>query len=302
MKINIKNIHEVIDKIRSGDRRATARLISECENSSAFLREISSSVYPLTGKIKYIGIAGSFGVGKSTLIDGLIKSGRKKNCRVGVVAFDPESPFSGGAILGDRIRMKHHYTDEGVFIRSVPSRTESVTPEVMVISRILELWGADIIFIETAGLGQTQTEISSVSDFVVMAVQPQAGDEIQLMKAGIMEIADIIAVTKCDILDPYSVKTALMGAIGHKKIKFFETGVNLPETYDRLFEELKSFTPEHKRETLRNTLEWLIMKHVKDECLNRYLNDKMIDEMSVKNCDPFKIADEIFYRIFNKNF
>lgn len=300
MKINIKNIHEVIEKIRSGDRRATARLISECEDSAGFLREVSSYIYPLTGNITYAGIAGSFGVGKSTLIDGLIKSARKNNCRVGVVAFDPESPFSGGAILGDRIRMKHHYTDEGVFIRSVPSRTESVTPEAIVISRILELWGADIIFIETAGLGQTQTEISSVSDFVVMAVQPQAGDEIQLMKAGIMEIADIIAVTKCDILDSYSVKAALMGAIGHKKVKIFETGVNLPEAYDRLFEELKSFKVEHKRENLRNTLEWLIMKHVKDECLHKYLNDKMIDEMSLKNYDPFKIADEMFHRIFNK--
>ncbi|MEQ8168018.1 MAG: hypothetical protein ABRQ38_03905 [Candidatus Eremiobacterota bacterium] len=90
--------------------------------------------------------------------------------------------------------------------------------------------------------------------------------------------------------------------MGHKKIKFFETGVNLPETYDRLFDELKSFKGEHKRETLRNTLEWLIMKKVKDECLHKCLNDKMIDEMSVKNCDPFKIADEIFHKIFNGNF
>ena len=302
MKIDITDTNEIIEKVRSGNRRFTGRLISECENSPAFLREISSSIYPLTGKIKYIGIAGSFGVGKSTLIDGLIKSARKENYRVGVVAVDPESPFSGGSILGDRIRMKNHYTDEGVFIRSVPSRSESVTPEVMVISRILELWGADILFIETAGLGQTQTEISSVSDFVLLAVQPQAGDEIQLMKAGIMEIADIIAVTKCDMLDPYSIKSALMGAMGHKKVKFFETGANLPETYDRLFEELKSFKPEYKRKTLKSTLEWLIMKKVKDECLNKCLSDKIIDEMSVKNYDPFKIADEIFHRIFNKNF
>jgi LAO/AO transport system kinase len=297
MKINIKNICEVIEKIQSGDRRFTARLISECENSAEFLREVSSYIYPLTGKIKYIGIAGSFGVGKSTLIDGLIKSARKENYRVGVVAVDPQSPFTGGAILGDRIRMKNHYTDEGVFIRSVSSRQESVTPEVIVISRILELWGADILFIETAGLGQTQTEISSVTDFVLLAVQPQSGDEIQLMKAGIMEIADIIAVTKCDLLDPYSIKSALMGEFGHKKVKFFETGANLPEKYDLLFEELKTFKPEHKRESLKNTVEWLIIKKFKDEIINRLLTEERLKEISRKYSDPFKMADELFNEV-----
>lgn len=146
----------------------------------------------------------------------------------------------------------------------------------------------------------TQTEISSVSDFVLLAVQPQAGDEIQLMKAGIMEIADIIAVTKCDMLDPYSIKSALMGAMGHRKVKFFETGVNLPEKYDILFEELKTFNPEHKRETLKSTLEWLIMKHVKDEILPECLTDELIDEISVNNYDPFRCAGELFNKIFNK--
>ena len=216
MKVNADNIDDIISRVRAGDRRLTSRLITGCESSSEILKKVSSRVFPLTGNISYTGIAGSFGVGKSTLLDGLIKSARKEKFKVGVVAVDPESPFSGGAILGDRIRMNRHSVDEGVFIRSLSSKSASVAPEVAVISRILELWGADMVFIETAGLGQTQVEISSITDIVLLLLQPQGGDDIQLMKAGIMEIADIIAITKCDILEPYSLKSALLGEFGNR--------------------------------------------------------------------------------------
>jgi len=319
--MNINSIEETIKEIQSGNRRLTSRFITACENSYEFLKKTASYIFPMTGKISSTGFAGSFGVGKSTLLDGLIKSARRENFKIGVIAVDPESPFSGGAILGDRIRMNSHFTDEGVFIRSISSRSESVTPEVIVISRILELWGADMVFIETAGLGQTQTEISSVADRVVLLLQPQAGDDIQIMKAGIMEIADLIVITKCDILEPHSLKLSLMGEFGDKvidyhhrgqcktpevsdkeagKIKIFETGLNLPGSYDILFEELKNFKWKNRRDAFANTVRWLMIKRFRDELDKRFLSERKFEKLLTGNSDPFDIADELFGEVINK--
>jgi len=320
--MNISNIEERIKEIQAGNKRVTSRFITACEDSYEFLKKTASYIFPLTGKINSTGIAGSFGVGKSTLLDGLIKSARKENFKVGVIAVDPESPFSGGAILGDRIRMNRHSTDDGVFIRSISSRSEAVTPEVIVISRILELWGADMVFIETAGLGQTQTEISSVADRVVLLLQPQAGDDIQIMKAGIMEIADLIVITKCDVLEPHSLKLSLMGEFGdkvidyhhtgqcntpeipdieHKRIKIFETGLTLPDSYDILFEELKSFKLKNRRDAFANTVRWLMIKRFRDELDKRFLSEKKFGEMFGEKLDPFRIADELFGEVINNH-
>jgi len=284
-------MEEILQKISSGDRRTTAKFITECENSYDFLKSAAEYIYPMTGKVKTVGIAGSFGVGKSTLIDGLIKSARKENYRVGIIAVDPSSPFTGGAILGDRIRMNRHFLDEGVFIRSISS-LESITPEVLIISRILELWGADIIFIETAGLGQTQVEVSAVSDIVMLLLQPHVGDDIQLMKSGIMEIAHIIAITKCDIFDGYLMKSVLMSEF--KRAKVFETGMNMEENYNILLKELMEFKGEKKDG--RDTVKWLIMKKFRDELLNRLLSKKM-EEGKNKFSDPFNISDDIYKHI-----
>ncbi len=185
---------------RDGDPRALARLVSLVENGSSQLREVMRLIAPLTGRAQVIGLTGAPGVGKSTITGALVRAYRAQGLRVGVLAVDPTSPFSGGALLGDRVRMQEHATDGGVFIRSMASRGHLgglswAAPQAL---RILDAAGFDVIMIETVGVGQAEVAVASAADSTLVIVAPGMGDSIQAAKAGILEIADIFVVNKSD--------------------------------------------------------------------------------------------------------
>lgn len=193
------DIESLVKKSISGNMVATAKLISLCENKVENER-IIKLISPYLGHGYIIGITGAPGVGKSTLTDKLVKELRKQNKKVGIIAVDPTSPFSGGAILGDRIRLQKHSTDDGVFIRSMASRghlggISSATADAV---KILDAFGCDYIFIETVGVGQSEVEVVKNVDTTLLILIPGMGDEIQAIKAGVMEIADIFVVNKAD--------------------------------------------------------------------------------------------------------
>jgi len=183
-----------------GDPRALARLISLVENGSPQLRGVMKLIAPRTGRARVVGLTGAPGVGKSTITGALVRAYRGRGERVGVLAVDPTSPFTGGALLGDRVRMQEHATDGGVFIRSMASRGHLgglswAVPQAL---RILEAAGFDVVLIETVGVGQAEVAIASLADSTLVIVAPGMGDSVQAAKAGILEIADIFVVNKSD--------------------------------------------------------------------------------------------------------
>jgi LAO/AO transport system kinase len=183
-----------------GDPRALARLVSLVENGSPQLRRVMKLIAPRTGQARVIGLTGAPGVGKSTITGALVRAYRGRGQRVGVLAVDPTSPFTGGALLGDRVRMQEHATDDGVFIRSMASRGHLgglswAAPQAL---RILDAAGFDVVLIETVGVGQAEVAIASLADTTLVIVAPGMGDSVQAAKAGILEIADIFVVNKSD--------------------------------------------------------------------------------------------------------
>jgi LAO/AO transport system kinase len=183
-----------------GDPRALARLISLVENGSPQLRSVMKLIAPRTGQARVIGLTGAPGVGKSTVTGAVVRAYRNRGLRVGVLAVDPTSPFTGGALLGDRVRMQDHATDSGVFIRSMASRGHLgglswAAPQAL---RILDAAGFEVVLIETVGVGQAEVEIASLADTTMVIVAPGMGDSVQAAKAGILEIADIFVVNKND--------------------------------------------------------------------------------------------------------
>jgi len=191
---------ELVEEARAGDPRAVARLISLVENASPQLREVAAALMPHVGHAHVVGLTGSPGVGKSTSTAALVASYRSRGCRVGVLAVDTSSPFSGGALLGDRVRMQDHATDAGVYIRSMASRGHLgglswSTPQAL---RVLDAAGCDVVLVETVGVGQAEVEVASLADTTVVLVAPGMGDGIQAAKAGILEIADVFVVNKAD--------------------------------------------------------------------------------------------------------
>jgi len=183
-----------------GDPRALARLISLVENGSPQLRSVMKLIAPRTGQARVIGLTGAPGVGKSTVTGAVVRAYRNRGLRVGVLAVDPTSPFTGGALLGDRVRMQDHATDSGVFIRSMASRGHLgglswAAPQAL---RILDAAGFQVVLIETVGVGQAEVEIASLADTTMVIVAPGMGDSVQAAKAGILEIADIFVVNKND--------------------------------------------------------------------------------------------------------
>ncbi len=192
---------ELAQRVLSGDRRAAARVITLVEDQSDNANEMMKELFPHTGQSMIIGLTGSGGSGKSTLIDHLISRFRAMGKSVGVVAVDPSSPFSGGALLGDRIRFQNHSMDDGVYIRSMGSRgylggLARATADVV---RVMEAMGNEVIIIETLGAGQDEIDIIHVAQTCLLVLTPGMGDDIQAMKAGIMEIADLIVLNKADL-------------------------------------------------------------------------------------------------------
>lgn len=194
------DVAELVEQARSGHARAVARLISLVEDASPLLREVMAGLAPYAGHAHIVGITGSPGVGKSTSTSALVTALRAEDKRVGVLAVDPSSPFSGGALLGDRVRMQDHALDREVYIRSMASRGHLgglswATPQAL---RVLEAAGCDVILVETVGVGQSEVEIAAMADTTMVLVAPGMGDGIQAAKAGILEVGDLFVINKAD--------------------------------------------------------------------------------------------------------
>jgi len=189
------------DRILAGDLRALARAATAIENQSPLGRQITSALFPQTGRALILGITGPPGGGKSTLVDQMISQIRAAGKSVGVIAVDPSSPFSRGAILGDRIRMLRHHADSGVFIRSMASRGKlgGLARGTLEMALLLDAAGRDYVIIETVGVGQDEVEIARLADLTVVVLVPGMGDDVQATKAGIMEIANVFAINKADL-------------------------------------------------------------------------------------------------------
>jgi LAO/AO transport system kinase len=195
-----RDVPTLVARARDGDARSVARLISMVEDGDPGLRELAAALAPAAGRAQVVGLTGSPGVGKSTTTNELVRALRAAGHRVGVLAVDPSSPFTGGAILGDRIRMQEHTTDPGVYIRSMSSRGQlgglaAATPQAV---RVLEGAGCDVVLVETVGVGQAEVEVASLADTTLVLLAPGMGDAIQAVKAGVLEIADVFVINKAD--------------------------------------------------------------------------------------------------------
>lgn len=200
---SLKNTHlipDLVARFLEGDRRALARLLTLVERGSEDLSDIVGAVHAHTGRTYTIGVTGPPGAGKSTLVDGSVDVLRGHGKTVGVLAVDPSSPFTGGAVLGDRIRMQRHYLDDSVFIRSIATRGShgGLSDVAGASARLLDAFGFDYVLVETVGVGQTELDIVKIADTVVVVTVPEAGDTVQTIKAGLMEIGDIFVVNKSD--------------------------------------------------------------------------------------------------------
>jgi len=310
-------------KIREGDVRTASRLIRNLEDDLPEAKSAIKRIFPHTGRAHVIGITGAPGAGKSTLVDALISSFRKKEKTVGVLAVDPTSPFTGGAILGDRIRMQHHAEDPGVFIRSLATRGAlgGLSKAVGDAVHVMDVMGKEIIMVETVGTGQQEVEIINHSHTVVVVLVPGMGDEIQAIKAGIMEIADIFVINKADREGAAQLMSELNAMLN--MVPEFTGGwrppiVRIGNVFDsgpfgESIEELAAAIAEHYRRLVEKDLLGDRMRRktlveineaLRDAILEPILKDlkesgemdRITGRLLRKESDPYTIAEEIARR------
>lgn len=311
---------EIGKKIKAGDIRAASRLIRDIEDSIPEAKSTIKHIFPYTGKAQVVGITGSPGAGKSTLVDGLVEASRKSNKTVGVLAVDPTSPFTGGATLGDRIRMQRHAEDPGVFIRSLATRGSlgGLSKAVGDAIHVMDAMGKDIIFIETVGTGQQEVEIINYAHTVIVVLVPGMGDEIQAIKAGIMEIADIFVVNKSDREGAGKLQRELMAMLDMSPIApggwrppIMTVGNSFkPEEFEQDVGKLHSRIHEHyqflvssdligdrlRRKTLHELNEALrssILEPVLNILVSTGDLDRMVEKLLKKESDPCSLAEEV---------
>jgi len=238
---------ELTDRLLEGDKRALARAISLIENGDPAGAELVAALYPRTGSARIVGFTGPPGVGKSTLIGALVRTLRERERRVGVLSIDPSSPFTRGALLGDRIRLAEHFLDEGVFIRSMASRGAlgGLAEAALQAALVMDAAGFDDVLLETVGVGQAEIDIVDHADTVVLALMPGSGDSIQALKAGVMEIPDVIVVNKAEhpLTDTMvrEVRTALsLGPSGDWKVPIVKAVASKGEGIDDVLRAIES--------------------------------------------------------------
>jgi LAO/AO transport system kinase len=303
---------ELVERLLRGERRALARLLTRVEDGSVDrLREVVALLHPHTGSAQIVGLTGSPGVGKSTLTSALVGQWRQRGKRVAVLAVDPSSPFSGGALLGDRVRMQDHALDEGVFIRSMASRGHLgglswATPQALL---VLDAAGFDMVIVETVGVGQAEVEIASNADTTVVALAPGMGDAIQAAKAGILEIADVFVVNKADREGANRTVSELreMQKLGHgewlapilKTVAAKGEGIaELADAVEHHGEWLaEEGRREHRRlERARVQVRELALGTVRDRFRRLgegELMDKLAGAVARRETDPYSAADEL---------
>jgi len=307
----------LINKALAGDMRAIARIISLIENGDPVADAVMRRIYPLTGKAMVIGITGSPGAGKSTLTDKLIESFRKKGKSVGIIAVDPSSPFSGGAILADRIRMQRHTGDDGVYIRSMGTRgslggLSRGTREAVL---LLDACGKDVIIIETVGVGQSEVDIIKIADTVCVVLVPGMGDDIQIMKAGIMEIANVFAINKADKpgVDRVAAEVRLMLELVRDKpwtppvhLTVAENGTGVEEFAESIVRhhEFIKNSPEGARfefRRLSSEVEDILLKNLTrkaDKLWQSQKSEQLMEDLAARKTNPYLVASEILRKLF----
>jgi LAO/AO transport system kinase len=308
----------LIEGVRGGDRRALARAITLVENSDPLAYELVRELYPETGGAYAVGVTGPPGVGKSSLISALVRHVREQGTTVGVVSVDPSSPFSKGALLGDRIRLADHFLDPGVFIRSMGTRGHlgGLAEATLQALLVLDAAGRDLVFLETVGTGQSEIEVIGVADTVLLVLMPGSGDSVQALKAGIMEIPDVIAVNKKDhpaaktMLNEVRSILALDTESDWKPpIVLTEavTGEGIPKLWEQISahrEHLESnrLLDERRRQNLAGEVFTVASARAKLHLEQAVADDpelrRLLDEVQRRELDPLTAVREIMIRVF----
>ena len=308
----------LVERLLDGDRRALARVISKVEREDPETAEIVAEIYAETGGALTIGLTGPPGVGKSSIIAELIKLYREEDKRVGVVSVDPSSPFSKGAILGDRIRLSDHFLDSGVFIRSMGSRGHlgGLAGGSRLAALAMEAAGMHVVFFETVGVGQGEVEVASAADTVVLALQPGAGDSVQALKAGVMEIADVFCINKADHPQAKNAASEVRSIleIGHELdpdpwfppivMTRGDTGEGVEELKEKIHQhrfylEESGKLAERRRMSLREfVVSWATNRLEKEmhERLDRQ-DTELIERVYDRELDPISASERIFKEV-----
>ncbi len=311
-------MNDIASRVLKGDPRSVARLITLAENNSPEATGAMKDIYLHTGGAHVIGITGVMGGGKSTLICELTREYRKQGLEVGIIAIDPTSPFSGGALLGDRIRMMELATDNGVFIRSMGTRgmLGGLTTAVYDVVEILDAAGKDIVIVETVGVGQAEVDVIKIADTTIVVLVPGLGDSIQMIKAGVMEIADIYVVNKADrsgveqtLAEVESLvdiactnkdrKTPVLTTIS-KESKGVVELIDEIDKHKKYLKKSKMFEVQRRKRYEAELVEIIrkrLMNFIFDESKFKGKIETLIDQISNKELDPYTAADEILGKI-----
>ena len=307
-------VSRLVERMRGGDRRALARLFSLLDRDAETLASIMSAILPHTERAYRIGVTGPPGAGKSAVADCLIEILRSDGSDVGVVAVDPSSPLTGGAVLGDRIRMKRHYLDHGVFIRSLATRGAhgGLSRIVSASVKLLDAFGKDVIIVETVGVGQTELDVMNAADTVVVVLVPEAGNGVQAMKAGLLEIGDIFAVNKADREGADRLAAAIEAAVGQDGGESWwrppvlltqaHRRQGLQALHDTIFQhrqtmEKTSRLERRRRERRRHEFADTLRKALEAGITRMMSEDGVISEVAARvesgNLDPYSAATQV---------
>lgn len=304
--------------VRAGDRRALARAISLVENSEPLAYELVRELYPDTGHGYAVGVTGPPGVGKSSLISALLRYVREEERTVGVISVDPSSPFSQGALLGDRIRLADHFLDPGVYIRSMGTRGHlgGVAEATLQAMLVLDAAGKDLIFIETVGAGQSEVEVIGIADTVLLVLMPGSGDSVQALKAGIMEIPDVIAINKMDHPAAKTMLNEVRSILALDRDRAWKPPIILTEAVrgenvgelwgniaaHRAFLEAEGGLEERRRKNLAGEVFAVASARAKLHLERAVADDpelrRLLDEVQSRELDPLTAVREIMEKVF----